>query len=91
MERAAVIAPGPRVGAADLSLGAPARPGGDDRALPDRRRLSPATSATEQERILQALQQTHGNQTDAAELLGISRRTLLRRLDEYQVPRPRKG
>ena len=31
-----------------------------------------------------------GNQSRAAKELGIPRRTLLRRLDEYGVPRPRK-
>jgi DNA-binding NtrC family response regulator len=45
----------------------------------------------ERERILGALAQCGGNQTAAAEMLGISRRTLLRRLDEYNVPRPRKS
>ncbi len=44
----------------------------------------------ERERILAALAQCGGNQTQAAEMLGISRRTLLRRLDEYAVKRPRK-
>jgi DNA-binding NtrC family response regulator len=47
--------------------------------------------ALERERILKALADCGGNQTQAAEMLGISRRTLLRRLDEYNVPRPRKG
>jgi DNA-binding NtrC family response regulator len=47
--------------------------------------------ALERQRILTALQQCGGNQTQAAEMLGISRRTLLRRLDEYDVPRPRKS
>jgi len=46
--------------------------------------------ALERQRILDALARCGGNQTQAAELLGISRRTLLRRLDEYAVPRPRK-
>jgi two-component system response regulator AtoC len=44
----------------------------------------------ERERILDALEKCGGNQTAAAEMLGMSRRTLLRRLDEYAVPRPRK-
>jgi DNA-binding protein Fis len=30
------------------------------------------------------------NQTQAAKLLGISRRTLVSRLTEYSLPRPRK-
>ncbi len=47
--------------------------------------------ALERQRILDALAECGGNQTAAAEKLGISRRTLLRRLDEYAVPRPRKS
>jgi DNA-binding NtrC family response regulator len=46
--------------------------------------------ALERQRILDALARCGGNQTEAAQMLGISRRTLLRRLDEYAVPRPRK-
>ena len=45
----------------------------------------------ERERILAALAECGGNQTQAADKLGISRRTLLRRLDTYDLPRPRKG
>ncbi len=45
----------------------------------------------EQERILAALNECGGNQTRAAQLLGISRRTLINRLDEMSLPRPRKG
>lgn len=44
----------------------------------------------ERARIVQALEQAGGNQTEAAKLLGISRRTLIKRLDAYQLPRPRK-
>jgi DNA-binding NtrC family response regulator len=44
----------------------------------------------ERARILGALEQAGGNQTRAAQALGISRRTLLYRLDSYGVPRPRK-
>jgi two-component system, NtrC family, response regulator AtoC len=44
----------------------------------------------ERRRILDALERCGGNQTQAAELLGIARRTLINRLDEYNVPRPRK-
>lgn len=47
--------------------------------------------ALERDRIMKALSESGGNQTQAAAMLGISRRTLLRRLDDYNVPRPRKG
>jgi two-component system response regulator AtoC len=45
----------------------------------------------ERERILWALERCAGNQTKAARLLGISRRTLVARLEEYNLPRPRKN
>jgi two-component system, NtrC family, response regulator AtoC len=45
---------------------------------------------SERERVIQALAEADGNQTKAAELLGISRRTLINRLDDFGLPRPRK-
>jgi len=53
--------------------------------------LKTELSTIEHRRILEALQKSGGNQSKAAALLGMSRRTLLHRLDEYGVPRPRKG
>jgi DNA-binding NtrC family response regulator len=44
----------------------------------------------ERERIIAALEQCGGNQTRAAKLLGIARRTLIKRLDAYGLPRPQK-
>lgn len=49
-----------------------------------------AADAWERERILAALEQARGNQTRAAELLGVSRRTLINRLERFNLPRPRK-
>ena len=41
-------------------------------------------------RIMEALEKSGGNQTRAAKLLGIARRTLTNRLNEYNLPRPKK-
>jgi transcriptional regulator with GAF, ATPase, and Fis domain len=46
--------------------------------------------SSERRRIAMALERTSGNQKLAAELLGISRRALLYKLDEHGLPRPRK-
>jgi DNA-binding NtrC family response regulator len=53
--------------------------------------LADQKRALERQRIVEALEQAAGNQTRAAELLGISRRTLVNRLEEFGLPRPRKG
>jgi DNA-binding NtrC family response regulator len=50
-------------------------------------RLDPET---EKRLITEALGRAMGNQGKAAELLGVSRRTLINRLDEYGIARPRK-
>jgi DNA-binding NtrC family response regulator len=44
----------------------------------------------ERERLVTALDACAGNQRRAAELLGISRRTLVNRLNKWKLPRPRK-
>jgi transcriptional regulator with PAS, ATPase and Fis domain len=46
--------------------------------------------AHERQLVIQALDETGGNQTRAAKLLGISRRTLISRIEEFGLPRPRK-
>ncbi len=44
----------------------------------------------ERRRITEALDACGGNQSRAAEMLGISRRTLVSRISEFGLPRPRK-
>ncbi len=77
IERAVLFVEGSELTADHLSFDAPRSP--------------VAAELTERERILEALDKAWGNQSRAAELLGISRRTLINRLDEYDIPRPRKG
>jgi len=45
---------------------------------------------SERERVVAALEASKGNQTQAARLLGVSRRTLITRMEDYHLPRPRK-
>jgi DNA-binding NtrC family response regulator len=52
--------------------------------------LKADVDALEQRRILDALAECGGNQTRAAKLLGISRGTLVSRLERFGVSRPRK-
>ncbi|MBL8742908.1 MAG: helix-turn-helix domain-containing protein, partial [Myxococcales bacterium] len=52
--------------------------------------LRAEVEALEKKRIVQALEQCGGNQTAAAEVLGISRRTLVSRLSAFALPRPRR-
>jgi DNA-binding NtrC family response regulator len=52
--------------------------------------LAEERSAAEKRKVLEVLEQTGGNQTEAAKILKISRRTLVSRLQEYGMTRPRK-
>lgn len=65
--------------AASTLIPAP-RPGGLD-----------ARQAAERERIVGALAACNGNQSRAAEHLGMPRRTLVAKLVTYDIPRPRKA
>ena len=54
-------------------------------------RSKPRPKDDRRTRIVEALEQCHGNQTRAAQRLGVSRRTLSNWLDKYAIPRPQKG
>ena len=51
---------------------------------------APAQDLEERARVVDALERAEGNQSKAASLLGVSRRTLINRLEQYNLPRPRK-
>ena len=50
---------------------------------------APAIRGDDYQRIIDSLAQCSGNQTRAARLLGMSRRTFCARLKAYNIPRPR--
>jgi two-component system response regulator AtoC len=85
MERAVLLCSGPLILTEHLpmdKLGAPpSSPGVPGAAGPK----------DERQRIIDALAACAGNQSRAAKLLGISRRTLVARLDDYKIPRPKKS
>jgi transcriptional regulator of acetoin/glycerol metabolism len=83
IERAVLLSPDTFLEPSALPAGNP-----DDAAGA---RLRNDLAAFERQRIVEALDKCAGNQTKAAQLLGISRRTLVSRLGEYNLPRPRGG
>jgi DNA-binding NtrC family response regulator len=96
IERAMVLAHGGPITAAHIRLAAP-RPGAAlaQRAPSEVPDAAPAIDlsdeeAAERRRIIDALVRSNGNQSQAARALGISRSTLLNRLDAYRISRPRK-
>ena len=66
------------------------RAAGSDRATPGVVSTAPPAES-ERDRVVRALESCGGNQTRAAKMLGVSRRTLINRLEEFNLPRPKKG
>ena len=50
----------------------------------------PPQEEAERARVIDALERCIGNQTRAAEMLGMSRRRLIDRIEKFGLPRPRK-
>ena len=93
VERAAVLAGGgpvePEHLPAELQQGGAASVGAPTSGGPAP--LRSEVERLERRRIVDALASCDGNQTKAAELLGMPRRTFVKRLDAYGIDRPRKG
>ena len=95
LERAVLMCPGNTLLAEHMTFGSgAASPAPTAGARPSERPAPTMASPpgdSERQRIEVALESTGGNQTEAAKLLGISRRTLGTRLDDLGIVRPRKG
>ncbi len=83
IERAVLLAEGSVIERAGLQLGAV-------RSVAASAGLSDELANIERQRILAALERCNGNQTRAADLLGMPRRTFVKRLGAYGIARPRK-
>ncbi|HKU41762.1 MAG TPA: sigma-54 dependent transcriptional regulator, partial [Polyangiales bacterium] len=66
------------------------QPAAPNSVLDARAELLRQMERVERQRIVDALEKCAGNQTLAAEMLGMSRRTLVTRLAQFELPRPRK-
>jgi DNA-binding NtrC family response regulator len=83
IERAVLLCEGPILEPQHMPL---------ERALNESQKLttSGAVPASERDRIVEALAACAGNQSRAAKMLGIPRRTFVSKLDAYRIPRPKK-
>jgi two-component system response regulator AtoC len=91
LERAVLLGPGPVLEADDITLGRAAVPGEKARsglALPPEGLLF---DDLEKDLVSQAIERTGGNQTRAAELLGMTRDKLHYRLEKYGLLKPAGG
>jgi two-component system, NtrC family, response regulator AtoC len=96
IERAVLVADAEVLAAGALMLGDAKKPAPEaPAAKPTATKPAPASlpdelAELEKQRILAALEECGGNQTRAAEKLGMPLRTFVKRLTAYQLPRPRK-
>jgi DNA-binding NtrC family response regulator len=99
MERAVVLTDGPEIGCAQLPLEKMGPPeeiiegAAEPAPSPDRIEVTGKTDlrAIERQRIIEALAACAGNQSRAAKLLNMPRRTFISKLDLYEIPRPQKN
>jgi transcriptional regulator with GAF, ATPase, and Fis domain len=92
MERAAVLCRDAELSAVHLALPQKGQPAA---AAPTVARPAPSNlreqvESFEKQRVIDALDRSSGNQTRAAKLLGVSRGTLIAKIQAYGIERPRK-
>ena len=83
VERAVIMAPGPLIEPGDLPLALQAAPASPEEPL---LRAGMSLGQAEHLLIVKTLEATGGNRTQAAELLGITRKTLQNKIKEYGLP-----
>jgi two-component system response regulator AtoC len=88
IERAALLSNSGEIQADEFALETDRRVGVTGAVRPTQ--VPPLDSHHERERIAQALLDCGGNQSRAAESLGMPRRTLVRKIAQFGLPRPRK-
>jgi DNA-binding NtrC family response regulator len=88
MERAVLLCTGPALDTEHLPMDKLA---GSNPGLPPTEPSAPTGTQDERQRIIDALAACAGNQSRAAKMLGMPRRTFVARLDEYKIPRPKKS
>jgi two-component system, NtrC family, response regulator AtoC len=98
IERAVLLCDGPAIGLDHLPaekldpVRAPKPTPPPQQPLAEAEKISRnPTQQNERLRIIEALNACAGNQSRAAQRLGISRRTLVTKLDVYRIPRPKKS
>ena len=91
VERAVLLCAGPIIGQDHLPLDKLVPTLALNGTPPPRVDTEEIAAPTERERIMTALATCAGNQSRAARLLGIPRRTFVSKLDTYQIPRPKKS
>ena len=84
LERACMLADGPTLTERDVSSAMPAA----RMAVPAGRGAAEGLEAVEREHIVRVLAEMRGNKLAAARRLGISRRTLYRRLERHGLTGP---
>ena len=87
-----LLSAGPVIGREHLAIDkvSSSTPVGTPLAPPPRVDTQKVAAPTERDKIMTALASCAGNQSRAAEMLGIPRRTFLNKLDAYNIPRPKK-